>query len=258
MLSFKNINRITIGSILFLLPFAFFFENVWYLLVAVLFCWFVITGLGSAFIGWNYHLKAINANYKTTEKAVAITFDDGPNEEFTPKVLALLEKYNAKATFFCIGNHIEAHPDVFKMILQKGHTVGNHTYSHSNYFGFFSTNRVMADLAKTNALIHKLVGKEVIFYRPAFGVTNPKIRNAVKQLNLLAIGWSIRSLDTTSRDVKAVFKRVTKHVKAGDIILLHDTSDKTLVVLEQLLLFLHHKNLTSVTIDTLCNKKAYV
>ncbi|KJD32119.1 polysaccharide deacetylase [Tamlana nanhaiensis] len=253
MLNFKTISIVSCIALLGLI----ICNSSWIFMVLVVVIWFVITGLGSGLIGWNYHLKSVLSNAKTSKKAVAITFDDGPNSQFTPQVLALLNRFNAKATFFCIGKHAENHPDILKQIIGDGHTVGNHTYSHSNNFGFFSTQKVISELKKTNTIIENFTGLKMNLYRPAFGVTNPNISKAVKVLGLTSVGWNVRSLDTTSRNSGTVLNRITKHIKAGDIILLHDTSEKTLIVLEQLLLFLQQKNLASVTIDALCDLKPY-
>ncbi|MBP0905258.1 polysaccharide deacetylase family protein [Mariniflexile gromovii] len=228
-----------------------------WLVFMVFIIWLFLTVSGSAFIGWNYHLKSLNSNPKTPHNHVAITFDDGPNPEFTPKVLSLLKTHHAKATFFCIGKHIELFPDIFKSIIENGHTVGNHTYSHDHAFGFFSTEKVISELQQTNAIIKQQTGLGIKLYRPAFGVTNPSIKRALKVTKLQSIGWSKRSLDTTNLSEKKILKRITKNLKRGDVILLHDTSEKTVIVLEQLLLFLQKQNMESVTIDTLFNMKAY-
>lgn len=189
---------------------------------------------------------------------IALTFDDGPHPEFTPKILGLLAEHKAKATFFCIGREIEKHPAIFKAIIDAGHTVGNHTYSHSKSFGFFNTEKVIQELQKTNAIVQELSGKQMNLYRPAFAVTNPSIEKAVKKLKLDSIGWNVRSLDTTPISNKMVLKRITSKVTKGDIVLLHDTSEKTVVVLERLLLFLKERELKSVTVDQLLQLPAYV
>ncbi len=227
----------------------------WFLALGLL--WLIITSMGSAFIGWNYHITSINFCSKTSKNQIAITFDDGPNPEFTPKVLELLKAYNAKATFFCIGKHIAEHSELFKRILEEGHTVGNHTFSHRSSFGFLPTSKVVSELTQTNAVAKKNSGLRLNLYRPAFGVTNPNIAKALKILELQSVGWNKRSLDTTSLSETEVLKRITSNLKKGDIILLHDTSEKSVRVLEQLLLFLRQKNLESVTVDSLCNIKAY-
>jgi peptidoglycan/xylan/chitin deacetylase (PgdA/CDA1 family) len=227
----------------------------WFVLLG--FLWFSLTALGSGLIGWNYHIKALNSNPSISKNQVAITFDDGPNPEFTPKVLELLKTYQAKATFFCIGLHIENHPELFRKIISEGHSVGNHTYSHNNMFGFFSTKQVIEELKQTNNLVLEKTGLKLNLYRPAFGVTNPRIKKALKITKLKAIGWNKRSLDTTGLSKEKVLNRTSKNINKGDVILLHDSSEKTLWVLEQLLLILQKQNLQAVTVDNLFNIEPY-
>jgi len=257
MLNFKSVNIITVIALFGLLGVTYIYElSLWYLILLG-FIWFCMTVFGSFFIRWNYHFKSFHANKTITENQIAITFDDGPHPEITPKVLELLKTYNAKATFFCIGKHIEAYPKVFKAIIEEGHTVGNHTYSHSNNFGFFKTEKIIEELQKTNTIVKKSTGLTMQLYRPAFGVTNPRIKKALKITKLQSIGWNVRSLDTTFRTPDNIFNRTTKNLSKGDVVLLHDTSLKSLVVLERLLLFLQERNIESVTIDSLFNIKAY-
>ena len=217
----------------------------------------VITICGSFFIQLNYHLISLHSNKTISKDQIALTFDDGPHPEFTPKVLELLKKHGVKATFFCIGRNIEQHPELFKRVVSEGHSIGNHTYSHSKFFGFFGTERVFQELIRTKALVKQITGKYPKLFRPAFGVTNPMIEKAVKKSKVQSIGWSIRSLDTTSRAEQTILSRITSKIKKGDIVLLHDTSQKTVNVLERLLLFLEDKNLESVTVDELLELKAY-
>lgn len=219
--------------------------------------WLMFTIIGSFKIGWNYHFKSLNFNANTTENQISITFDDGPTPEFTLPTLDLLEKYNAKATFFCIGKHITAHPEILNRIVKSGHTIGNHTFSHSNFFGFFNTKDVVRELERTNLLVKDQIGLNMKLFRPAFGVTNPSIKRALFATGLYSVGWNKRSLDTTKLSDKAIFNRITKNLKKGDVILLHDTSLKSIRVLEQLLVFLKSKNIKSVPVDILFNIDAY-
>ena len=257
MLNYKSVNIITIIALLVFIITSYFIKLSLWLLILLPIIWFLITLAGSFFIKWNYHLKSLHSNKTIKKNLVAITFDDGPHPEFTPKVLELLKTYNAKATFFCVGKHIEAYPDVFNEIVKQGHTVGNHTYSHANNFGFLKTQKVVEELLKTNTIAKKHIGFTMKLYRPAFGVTNPRIKNAIKVTRLQSIGWSIRSLDTTFRTPEKIFNRTTKNLTKGDVILLHDTSSKSIMVLERLLLFLQQQNMESVTIDSLFNIKPY-
>jgi peptidoglycan/xylan/chitin deacetylase (PgdA/CDA1 family) len=225
--------------------------------VCLFFLWLLITGIGSLHIRWNYHLNSLNSNYNVTQNEIAITFDDGPHPEFTPKVLDLLKENNVKGTFFCIGKHIESHPELFKRIISEGHTVGNHTFNHENNFGFIKTKHVITELEATNEIIKKVSGLKINLFRPPFGVTNPRIKRGINTIGLQSIGWSIRSFDTTSKSKNTIVKSVEKNIKKGDVILLHDTSEKSVEILEQLLLFLKQNKFESVTIDSLLNIKAY-
>ncbi len=236
---------------------ALFFNSPIYLFVLLFLVWFILTSIGSFHIRWNYFLNALHLNPNFNKNAVAITFDDGPHPVITPQILELLQKYNAKATFFCIGKQIEAYPELFKQIVDAGHTIGNHSYSHSNNFGFFSTKKVMAELKKTDDLIYALTKKKIKCFRPPFGVTNPNIAKAIKQSKHHVIGWSIRSLDTKIKDPKKIIERITRQLKSGDVILLHDTNERAIIVLEQLLLFLQEKQFAAVTVEQLLGLEAY-
>lgn len=257
MVRFNTINFIAIGAILLLLALSLFAAISPIYFFIVLFCWFGLTVLGSAVISWNYHLTSLNCNKTINKNQVSITFDDGPNPEFTPQVLELLSRYNARATFFCIGKHIEAYPELFQEIVEKGHTVGNHTYSHANSFGFFSSGRVVSELRQTNELIEKITTLRPNLFRPAFGITNPSIKKALHLTELKSIGWNKRSFDTTHLSEKTVLKRITNNLSKGDIVLLHDSSQKSINVLEQLLLFLQTNNIESVTVDQLLAIEPY-
>jgi peptidoglycan/xylan/chitin deacetylase (PgdA/CDA1 family) len=215
--------------------------------------WFFLILYGSFFIGSNYHLKAVSS-VKTKEKVVAITFDDGPTE-YTKKVLELLKIQGHKATFFCVGNRIEKSPDVMKMIIDDGHLIGNHTYSHAKSNGFKSTKSIVVELTKADQIIKKYTGAYPKYFRPPFGVTNPNIMRAIRKTNHTVVGWSIRSLDTVMEDEEKIFSRVKRQVKSGSIILLHDTSEKSIHVLERLLIYMNENDYRSLTVDELLKLK---
>ncbi|QCX39589.1 polysaccharide deacetylase family protein [Aureibaculum algae] len=253
MLKFGRVNSFFFILVLLVLS----FELPKFLYVVLFICWLIVTCIGSFHMRWNYHVNALNSNPKTSKKQVAITFDDGPSSEFTPQVLSILKKYNSKASFFCIGNRIEKHPKLVQQIVAEGHVVGNHSYSHSNTFDFFSKNKIVDEIISTNKLIYNLIKVNCKLFRPPFGITNPAIKNAIKQTNLQVVGWNVRSLDTKIKEPKKILNRITKNLKAGDVILLHDSSKRTVVVLEQLLLFLQEHHYETVTVDELFEIEAY-
>lgn len=257
MLKFYTINALALVVFFGLLLTGFFGNVPVWLYVVFVTIWIVITAIGSFQIRLNYHLQSLNHNYKTSENYISITFDDGPNPEFTPKVLSLLNDHNAKATFFLIGKNVEDHPEIVRQIIADGHSIGNHSYSHSNNFGFFSSEKVTDELNQTNSILKEITGNEIKMFRPPFGVTNPNIKKALKNTGHFSIGWSKRGLDTTNLSGEKILRRITSSLRKGDIILLHDSSVKTIAVLEQLLLFLQSHKLQSVPVDRLLEIEPY-
>lgn len=218
--------------------------------------WFLCNLVGSSVIGYNYHVKAYCSNPLETQKKIALTFDDGPNEN-TLKILDILKEHHAKASFFCIGKNIERHPEILRSIVADGHLVANHTYSHDSLFDFYRKNRVVQELKETDVLIQKITGKKPLFFRPPYGVTNPSIRRAVAVTQHKVIGWNIRSMDGISKNSQAIFNRIVKRISPGSVVLLHDTRPQTAAVLEQLLQTLAEKKYEVVALDKLLNLKAY-
>lgn len=255
MLKHKYISTIIVGSIALVIALHFIQDFSLWLLIPLLLLWLGLTSWGSFDIRLKYFLKAYSKS--TTEvKQLSITFDDGPHE-FTQDVLTLLGKYNAKATFFCIGTQIEKHPEILKQIIAEGHVLGNHTYSHANSIGFAKTEEVIDEIRKNDVLIKSTIDKTPKLFRPPFGVTNPRIAKAVNHTKHNVIGWNVRSLDTVLKNHESIFNRIKPKVKPGCIILFHDTSKESVLALEQLLVFLDKNQYTSITVDQLLNLKAY-
>ncbi len=257
MLSFKKVNIAAIIFTIFILIFSQIGDFSYWWSIVVFVIWILLTAFGSVEIRKNYFLKAYHHKPDVKDNLVAITLDDGPNNLYTVQALQLLDKYQAKATFFCVGNQIEKHPKILQEILNRGHVVGNHSYSHSNYFGFYATSRVVSDLKKNNTLIEKLTNVKPRFFRPPMGITNPNIAKSVKKLNLQTFGWSIRSFDTIAKNPSKVIHKVCKKIKKGDVILLHDTSEISLQILEGILQYLEQQQMKSVTLEKLFSMDAY-
>ncbi|WP_223845545.1 polysaccharide deacetylase family protein [Flavobacterium selenitireducens] len=227
----------------------------WFLGFAIL-VWMTIVVIGSAWIGSNYHVKTHCSNLSEKENKIAITFDDGPSE-FTPKVLELLERFGVKAAFFCIGKNVDAHPEIVRQMFQNGHIVANHSYLHGKDFDWKNSGEVLSELAKTDEAISKVCGRKPRFFRPPYGVTNPSIAKALQVTKHDVIGWNIRSMDGFSKDENAIYERIVRQIKPGAIILMHDTSQVTVNVLERILLTLREKNFKIVPIDALLGLTAY-
>lgn len=226
----------------------------WFLAVVVLAIGLTIWGAFDIRLGYftpTFFRKKYNA-----EGRIALTFDDGPSP-YTTEVLQLLKVYQFKATFFCIGKQVLAYPDIAKRIIDEGHAIGNHTYAHRKSFGFLREKDVVTELEQCNSIIQQTVGKKTKFFRPPFGVTNPSIAKAVQYTKHQIIGWSNRSLDTVTLEEDKIYQRVCKKLKSGDIILFHDTSQRTVNVLKRLLPYLQKQGYISVSVDDLLNLHAY-
>ena len=192
----------------------------------------------------------------TTEKKIAITFDDGPDSEITPKVLEILDQYNAKATFFCIGKNIENNEDLIKMIDKKGHLIGNHTWTHDRWFDLFSSQKMKAEIEKTSDLLVEIINKKIKLFRPPYGVTNPNLKKAIKDNDFYTIGWSIRSLDTIA-DSDKTLKRLKNKLSPGDIILFHDNREHIVDILKSFLEYSKREGYEIIPLVQLLNIKAY-
>jgi peptidoglycan/xylan/chitin deacetylase (PgdA/CDA1 family) len=150
------------------------------------------------------------------EKVLYLTFDDGPIPEVTPWVLEQLERFNAKATFFCIGNNVRKHRSVYERILQSGHSVGNHTYHHLNGWSTFNS-----DYFKDIELCNRLLGSEL--FRPPYGKIRPT------QIARLKYKYRIIMWDVLSRDYdrnltgETVLNTVLENARPGSIIVFHDS-----------------------------------
>ncbi len=247
-------HRISITFFIILTLTIFFLEGEIWMYFGALLIFGFITFLGVTNLDFNWFLKSYSSNPKTQDRFVALTFDDGPTE-FTPKFLDLLQAHQQKATFFCIGTQITKHPEILIRTVSEGHEVGNHTFSHSNATGFLSTFNMTREIVRNDRLMLKKAGIRTDLYRPPFGITNPNIARAIGRTNKKCIGWNIRSFDTVINDEQKILKRVLPKIKPGSVILLHDTSDKSYRVLQEILLFLERENYRSVTVSELFNFK---
>ena len=164
-------------------------------------------------------------NIDTKEKELYLTFDDGPTPEITNWVLESLASYNAKATFFCIGNNIEKHPELFKKITEGGHGIGNHTFSHLKGWKN-KTKKYIKDTERAQKSIAKFAsnkGKTPLF-RPPYGKLKTKQSKSLHQLGYKIIMWDVLSFDWDSSVSKEnCLKNVIDSAKEGSVIVFHDS-----------------------------------
>ncbi|MGZ5028058.1 MAG: polysaccharide deacetylase family protein, partial [Methylobacter sp.] len=166
-------------------------------------------------------------------------------------------QYHAPATFFVIGQNIHGNENVLKQIDAEGHCIGNHSYTHSFYVDFKSQRGFKHELNLTADIVFNVIGKRMKFFRPPYGVTTPNLVRASNSLNYRIIGWTVRSFDTTADTVQTIARRVQTQIKPGAIILFHDSSDKTVQVLEQTLNFAKENGYKIVSMEQLLKLNAY-
>lgn len=196
---------------------------------------------------------------KTDRKVVYLTFDDGPHPPETERVLDVLRERGARATFFLIGSKVSGNEAVLRRMLEEGHALGLHTYSHAGTFPLLSFDKMLADVNEGKRAVESVAGKKISLFRPPFGVTNPTISKVVRTLGLHTVGWDVRSFDTmfcklsehsckssehscrqSGHSCKSsehsckqsgydwyvpVVERIMKQVRPGSVILLHDRLD---------------------------------
>ncbi|MDR2622595.1 MAG: polysaccharide deacetylase family protein [Dysgonamonadaceae bacterium] len=174
----------------------------------------------------------------TREKQLALTFDDGPHADVTPRILAVLAKHNIRAVFFCKGKNIENQPDLVREIIAGGHRIGNHTMNHSPWFPLYSPAKMKKEIADCQVVIDSLYQEETArLFRPPFGVTNPNLKRALKDSGYQVMGWDVRSFDTAKLPSGFLFRRIIRQIRPGSILLFHDTMPQTPDILERVINF---------------------
>ena len=155
---------------------------------------------------------------------VALTFDDGPDAQVTPEVLSILDRYAAKASFFCIGRHAEAEPELVAEIVRRGHRVENHSYRHSNAFSFLGPRALGREVDRAQRVLGELSGCVPQYFRAPAGIRGPWLEAVLAPRGLRLVSWTRRAFDTVTGDVDKVVARLARGVTAGDVLLLHDGS----------------------------------
>jgi peptidoglycan/xylan/chitin deacetylase (PgdA/CDA1 family) len=153
---------------------------------------------------------------------VAITIDDGPDPDITPQVLKLLERYGARASFFCIGELVLRYPDLAREIVRSGHGIENHSQRHRHNFSLLGPNAMNKEVSQAQESIFRVTGISPQFFRAPAGLRNPFLDPVLARLKLQLASWTRRGFDTVSADADAVFRRLANPLQAGDILLLHD------------------------------------
>jgi peptidoglycan-N-acetylglucosamine deacetylase len=180
--------------------------------------------------------------------AISLTFDDGPDPELTPRVLDLLDRHLAKATFFCVAEKAAAHPEVAREIVRRGHSVENHSLRHSAAFSLYGVFRLRRDVESAQAILGGITGRRPLFFRAPAGLRSPLLDPVLARCGLRYVSWTRRGLDAMDRNPARVLQRLVGALAAGDILLLHDSKPVVLEVLPALLERIESKGLRPVTL----------
>jgi peptidoglycan/xylan/chitin deacetylase (PgdA/CDA1 family) len=211
---------------------------------------------GCYFVDSNFFLPVI-CSADTSKKEIAISFDDGPAQNFTPETLQVLKEHQVAAAFFCIGNRVPGNEDLLTMIHEQGHVIGNHSHSHHFWFDLFPAKKMMADLKQMDATTQAVIGLTPKLFRPPYGVTNPNLKQAIIRGGYTPVGWSVRSMDTRQSDPAKLLSKMKQQLKPGAVYLFHDTSKATLDMLPKFITWVKSQGYEIVRLDKMLNLNAY-
>lgn len=182
-----------------------------------------------------------------TKKKVALTFDDGPDPVHTLEILSLLDQYQARATFFVLGNRVDFYPSIIQEMADKGHEIGNHTWNHKDLTKL-SSDKIKNEINKTSNAIKAVIGEGPQLYRPPYGAINDQVRGAT---NLKPVLWTVDPQDWLHRDATKVFNHVKANVTDGSIVLMHDIYGSTVEAVGKILAYLAAEGYQFVTVSEL-------
>jgi len=166
---------------------------------------------------------------------ICLTFDDGPDPEVTPRVLDLLDRHGAKASFFCIGARAAAQPALVKEIARRGHSVENHSHRHCHTFAFYGPARMREEVDRAQATIASITARAPAFFRAPAGFRNGLLEPVLASRGLCYVSWTRRGYDGVSSDAQRILGRLLRGLAPGDVLLLHDSRKVVLEVLPSLL-----------------------
>jgi len=172
----------------------------------------------------------------TARNEIALTIDDGPDPVVTPQVLEILDRFDAKATFFCIGNKAAQYPELCREIIRRGHAIENHSQQHRHNFSLLGLGGFRREIEAAQTTLLGITGIRPSFFRAPAGLRNPFLQPVLSRLGLQLASWSARGFDTQEKNADKVKNRLLSGLQPGAILLIHDgnaarTTDNTPVIL---------------------------
>ena len=202
--------------------------------------------------------QRVLCSVKTQEKKVALTFDDGPNPEYTPLLLTKLAEHRVPATFFLIGRNLKRHPEIGRRIVAEGHEIGNHTYHH-RVLPLLRKERIREEVESTHKLMSNLLCVEPVFLRPPNGLFTRRVLDTLESLGYRAVVGDVFPVDVALPSPETIIDRVLRRVQPGSIVILHDgyvgrfdrDKSRTVRAMDGLILRLCERGYTFVTLSHL-------
>ena len=228
----------------------------YYIYVILLFIYSLIVFWGCYYIDSGFFIR-ITCKAATDKKQIAITFDDGPAAAHTPEILDVLRKADVKAAFFCIGNRIAGNEIILQRVKEEGHIIGNHSFSHHFWFDMYSADKMIADLQRMDEAMERATGLRPRLFRPPYGVTNPNVKKAILRGGYTPIGWSVRSMDTVTKDSRKLLAKINGAIEPGAVFLFHDTCSSTLEALPAFIAEVKNRGYEIVPLDKLLHLRPY-
>ena len=223
----------------------------------LIFSFFILCSCSNKSLATNGAVYAkVYSHYKTLQPYIALTFDDGPDQVQTPKVLDLLKKYGIKATFFVLGEEVEYQKEMLKKVHDAGHEIGNHFYKHENIHKL-SEKQIRESIIKNNELIEDAIGVKPTLVRPPYGIITDSLKKVCGELKMDIITWNKDSKDWNKTPDSKIIKEMLKSPANGDILLFHDgskTYTNTLSSLDVIIPSLQKKKYEFVTVSTLLDE----
>ena len=161
------------------------------------------------------------AHSQRGSKQIALTYDDGPNGPHTLRLLEVLAKHNARATFFLIGRYVRQQPDIVRQLIRAGHVIGNHTFTHPLLI-FKTSRQIEEELMECQRALADAGSLEANLFRPPFGARRPAVLRVARERGLEPVMWSVTGYDWNAPPADQIEHKVSSRIRGGDVVLLHD------------------------------------